>query len=184
MMLNLGSGSQLKDGFLNIDMLDLKADNYLKHDLSEGLPVFAADKKPITICSEHMLEHLTWEEGQRLLKSCYRELAPKGEIHLCLPDFRKMVTAYLNNDWEFFNHPAVMPFAPNHQIMEICNFGMFQRQPDGTAEHKTMYDFDYAQFSLWQAGFKVAYQGKFNPEYFSADRERFSFYITGVKREA
>ncbi len=181
MRLNLGSGTNLKPNFINVDMLDIKADNYIKLDLSEGLPVFKDDRKPDLIISEHAVEHLTWEEGQTLLKSCYRELTEGGEIHLCLPDFRKMVTAYLNNDWEFFNHPAVLPFTPNRQWGELYNFGIYQRQPDGTAEHKTMYDFDYAQFSLWQAGFKVAYEGKFNPEYFSADRERFSFYIVGRK---
>lgn len=180
--LNLGCGTYLikEDGWLNIDQLDIFYQGYLKWDLSKGLPTSLLNLE--TIVSTHMLEHLTWEEGQTLLKDCHNKLSSGGRIHLCLPDFRKMVTAYLNKDWNFFNLPEVMSFCPNKQMLEIMNYGLYQRQSDGMAEHKTMYDAEYTIFSLQKAGFTNCKEVK--PDWFDDTREvrtRYSFYVDGFK---
>ena len=179
MKLNLGSGPNLKPGFLNIDILPIKHKDYIQFDLIKGVPNIP-DVDFIYSC--HFLEHFSWIDGQKILKSCYNLLKPKGEVRLVLPDFRKMVSAYVNNDWNFWL-PEVRHFAPNNQMMEIMNYGLYQRDNEGVAEHKCMYDSEFAIFSLRKAGF-INCKEEFNLrdcDETAELRTRYSMYLIGEK---
>lgn len=174
--LHLGCGDNIKEGFLNIDMRnDLKHPNFMGWDLSLGLPPLTG--MDITgVHSEHFWEHLTATEGRKLMLSCRDRLVRGGKFRIALPDFRKLATAYVNNDWSFFTDPGVLSFAPNHQMLEVINYALYQRQADGFAEHKMMYDLPYMLFLLGYLGFKNPREDSFNPLYHLEGRRPYTFY--------
>lgn len=79
--LNLGSGSNLIPGMLNVD-IDPRADSWV--DLNRPLPF---DNEVFdVIFSEEVLEHVGEREGASLLSECYRILKPGGIVHIATPD--------------------------------------------------------------------------------------------------
>lgn len=177
---NFGCGSDVRSGWINIDMLDNNHPDYIKHNLLEGIP--ANIKNIDFIYSAHCLEHFYYQDAIRLLTSCRESLNPGGVIRICLPNFSSMCKAYVNNDWEFFNLPEVMVFSPNKNMMEIMNYGLYQHT-NGENEHKCMYDPSFAILTLQKVGFFNVKEVDFNSEY-DIDlevRKRYSFYVEGIK---
>jgi predicted SAM-dependent methyltransferase len=79
--LNLGSGSNLIQGMLNVD-IDPRADAWV--DIKRALPFCNATFD--VIFSEEVLEHVTENEGLELLKECFRIMKPGGCIHISTPN--------------------------------------------------------------------------------------------------
>jgi predicted SAM-dependent methyltransferase len=179
--LHLGSGPRLLEGFVNVDELDLHSDNYIRWDLRKGLPPHLSSEIDV-IYSEHFWEHLTWEDGLELMKDCRAALRDGGLFRLALPNFRTMVSHYLANDWDHFDLPGVIDFAPDRQMMQIVNFGCYQ-YVDGENEHKCMWDPEYAIFTMQQAGFVDCQQVEFDPAFDSPEefRRRYTFYCEARK---
>src|SRR5690349_20236353 len=44
------------------------------------------------IFAEHVIEHIPWEAGVRMLRECYRILAKGGKIRVITPDLSRFVT--------------------------------------------------------------------------------------------
>jgi predicted SAM-dependent methyltransferase len=172
MKIHLGCGDTILPGFINIDMIDKVQEGYLRWDLLKPLPDYIQNVE--LVCHEHALEHFTADEGLALLKRCRERMIPGGKMLMALPDFRRLVTHYLNNNWDFFNRPGVICYAPNHQMLEIINFSLYQ-----FGEHKCMYDAEYACFILEQAGFKNAKEIEFTPGINLEPRRDYTFYVSG-----
>lgn len=178
--LHLGSGADIKKGWLNVDMLDINNPDYVKWDLKNGLPPQAQNLS--VVYSQHFFEHLQWEDGLTLMKRCKERMVEGGTFRLALPNFKTMVMAYLDNNWEFFNLPEVMAFAPNRQMMQIMNYGLYQHT-NGVQEHVCQFDPAYALFTMRSAGFRECKEVAFNPLYDSdlEVRKRYTFYCEGIK---
>jgi len=91
--LNLGCGQYKLKGFVNIDQFanvdpDLVAD-------ATGLP-YDPDTVDEIYCG-HMLEHLTWDEGQNALKHWLSILKPGGVIRIVVPNFDVLARNYFDN---------------------------------------------------------------------------------------
>lgn len=150
--LNLGSFTNMfYYGWKNIDIIDLKnfADsqkyNFVQYDLTKGLPY--GENNVDMIISNHLIEHLTREEGKKLLKECYRVLKPGGIIRISTPDTEVITKKYLEgNIWEY----------------KYVNIGVENAHDEAEAYynlllagHKTIYD-RYALGSLLKdVGFKL-----------------------------
>src|SRR4051812_32904125 len=81
--LNLGCGQTHFDGWVNLDS-NRKLDTVdLVWDLRNGLP--SEDASCSFIYSEHLLEHLTAEDGLSFLRECRRALAPTGVLRIAMP---------------------------------------------------------------------------------------------------
>ena len=114
MKLNLGCGSQVLDGWINVDfamgarfaklpffrrlnrklrLFDLDWDQriYL-HDLTKRFPW--PDDSVDTIYSSHTLEHFSKEGGRRFLAECHRVLRKNGVIRIVVPDLRHILAEY------------------------------------------------------------------------------------------
>lgn len=115
MNLNLGCGSQVLDGWINVDyaigarlakvplfrrfnkkvkLFKLDWDDRIQlHDLTRRFPwkEGAVD----IVYSSHTLEHLTREQGRRFLRECHRVLRKGGIIRIVVPDLRVIVHQYL-----------------------------------------------------------------------------------------
>jgi predicted SAM-dependent methyltransferase len=91
--LNVGCGQVKLPGWVNIDVEpggDLIADARKKLPFNDGRVDF--------IYNEHLLEHLTYEEGEKFLLECYRCLKESGVLRIAMPDLDYLIRKY-NDDW-------------------------------------------------------------------------------------
>ncbi len=89
--LHLGSGGNNLAGWVNIDLVGAHAD--LDWDLRRPLPF--ADGTAAAIFLEHVLEHMTLEEGMTVLRHCRRVLAPGGVLRVGVPDAGLYASGYV-----------------------------------------------------------------------------------------
>lgn len=94
-VLHLGCGDQLLPGWLNTDLTPRsRGVAYLdaRHRFPFRDGTFAA------IYSEHLIEHLTFEQGDRMLRECLRTLRPGGSLRIATPDLGFLVALYTARD--------------------------------------------------------------------------------------
>ena len=118
MKLNLGCGSQVINGWINVDyalgarlaklplfrkvnklikIFNLDWDNRIFiHNLTKPFP-WQDCSVDIVYCS-HTLEHFSPEDGVRFLNECHRVLKKDGIIRIIVPDFRYFVYEYLKGN--------------------------------------------------------------------------------------
>ncbi|MGZ3644750.1 MAG: class I SAM-dependent methyltransferase [Ktedonobacteraceae bacterium] len=92
--LHLGAGLNVLDGWLNTDLRPLKAG--LVH-LNAMKPYPIPDASFDYVFSEHMIEHVTFQDGQTMLRECFRVLKKDGKIRLSTPDLERMLALYTAN---------------------------------------------------------------------------------------
>jgi predicted SAM-dependent methyltransferase len=93
--LHVGCGNVRFEGWVNIDKTGKGAD--LRRDLRKGLPY--DDDSAVLIYNEHLIEHLTCEEGLAVLREFYRVLKPGGIVRIATPDLDYLVAKYVSDDW-------------------------------------------------------------------------------------
>ncbi len=79
-------------------------------DLRRPLPVATSHIE--LIFSEHFLEHISRDEGRRLLSECYRVLKPGGVIRISTPNLEKLVDQYSRRritEWHDMNWTPETP---------------------------------------------------------------------------
>jgi predicted SAM-dependent methyltransferase len=90
--LQLGAGANHADGWLNTDIEPGRHGIYL--DASSDYP-FPAESFQY-VFAEHLIEHLPWEGGLKMLQESHRVLAPGGKVRVITPDLERLV--HLLND--------------------------------------------------------------------------------------
>ena len=153
--LNLGSFVDTIAGehWMNIDILDLRdripaAVNFLRADLTQGLPMYA-DESVDVIRASHVLEHLALEDAHRLLADCCRVLRPGGIIRIAVPDLDIMVRRFKEMNMAYFNVDQPLEFITAPTEGERFSRLMFS----GDYAHKAIYDYKMLESFLHQAGF-------------------------------
>lgn len=89
--LHLGSGGNNLDGWVNVDLVGARAD--VAWDLRRPLPF--ADGAAEAVFLEHVLEHLTVEDGLGVLRHARRVLADGGILRVGVPDAGLYATGYV-----------------------------------------------------------------------------------------
>jgi predicted SAM-dependent methyltransferase len=94
--LNVGCGTDYKEGWINID--NNSDDNIQKLDLNWDLryPLPFPEESVDFIFNEHFLEHLTVEEGLRANRDFLRVLKKGGILRVATPDLESVVDRYLH----------------------------------------------------------------------------------------
>lgn len=88
--LQIGCGGELLEGWLNTDIsLD---DGVAYLDATERFPF--DDQSFHYVFSEHVIEHLPYEGGQRMLRSSYRILVPGGKIRIATPNLDRFASLF------------------------------------------------------------------------------------------
>lgn len=178
--LNLGCGPLLKSGYINVDMLDIKAPNYIKWDLTKGLPNLSGEISEVISC--HVLEHFSPHDGHRLLKNLYNKMIPGAVIRTAVPNFGSLAKAYVEKDWSFFNILPLNQLAPNKEIIEIAEYAVYQ-YVNNMNEHKSLWDIPIGIKRHINAGFKeveaVPYDTTVEPN--TELRSRYTIVFRGVK---
>lgn len=141
---NLGCGTKLLDGWINVDIIDYP--NVLKHDLRKPLPF--NDNSIDFFFSEHCIEHFSQKDGFSLIKEIYRCLVPNGVVRITVPNLEFIVECYNNNKldaWESVNY--IPKTKCNLMNDAFCKWG-----------HMWQYDFEYLKLILKSAGFINIYK--------------------------
>lgn len=89
--LQLGAGDSHAEGWLNTEIDPRPGQIYLDATSSYPFPNGSFHY----VFSEHLIEHLSWEDGLKMLKECHRILAPGGKIRMVTPNLTKLI--YLLN---------------------------------------------------------------------------------------
>jgi predicted SAM-dependent methyltransferase len=149
--LQIGAGGADYPDWLNTDIEPSQKEVYL--DATKHFPM--PDASIHYIFGEHVIEHLSYEQGLAMLRECYRVLAPGGKIRLATPNllkyfalFREPVTEEAQryiaakpkwHAWPQTSHPAATILN-----LELRSFG-----------HQFLYDPATLSDSLAETGFQT-----------------------------
>ena len=154
--LDVGSGGNFEGGFHYVDtfpegLVSASArSKYFRLDLVNtsdsalgGLGTFDF------IRMQHVFEHFTYEDGQRILRRCAQLLKDDGAILITVPNLKMHIARYLkheyrNSDWPFkeWAIQRIPENAPDSFYFSIFSHSMIYES------HKWCYDFEGLQFQL------------------------------------
>ncbi|MBW3004008.1 methyltransferase domain-containing protein [Candidatus Woesearchaeota archaeon] len=135
MKLNLGCGKISKKGYINIDqnnfenvdrVLDIRNLDYEDNSVEE-------------VRMNYVIEHLTYREGEKLLRTIFKILKQGGTLELSAPDLEKSCKKFLEakeRKWTYW----------------LYNIYGAQRWPGDV--HKSGYTFDFLKLILENIGFR------------------------------
>jgi predicted SAM-dependent methyltransferase len=146
--LHLGCGSRVTPGWVNVDSYEQPGLD-LRWDLRDALPVDAGAAD--LVYSEHVLEHLDFDDARALIRDIFRVLSPGGRLRLGVPDAELYLQAYVRGDDHFFRGARNIgnPVAPLDTPMKVIN-QMFRM---GGA-HRFAWDFETLARELTSVGFR------------------------------
>jgi predicted SAM-dependent methyltransferase len=146
----LGAGASRLKGWLNTDIEPGDGLAYL--DATKPFPF--DDGAIHYIFSEHVIEHLNYDEGKAMIAEAFRVLAPGGRMRISTPDMMQFIAlfdktpseeakAYIDGKRMWHEWPKE-PHAPTVILnLQMSSWG-----------HKFMYDFDTLAGALTRAGFQ------------------------------
>lgn len=138
MKLHLGCGKNIIPGWVNVDLEPGPGGEV--HDLRKPLP--QRDNSVDFVFNEHFIEHITREEGVRLLREIHRVLKPGGVLRISTPDLGELLNRYDND--ELFKLPGV--WEPKNRC-QMVNEGL------RLWGHQHVYDTEDLIAALIEAGF-------------------------------
>lgn len=136
--LHLGCGPRVLEGWAN---LDIAGSAHLTWDLRKPLPV--TDHSISAIYSEHFIEHLSREDGLKLMRDCRRTLKSGATIRISTPDLRYLCKSYLSNSAPDMSVLGWTPETPCAYVNEAVRLW----------GHLFIYDEDEIRRMLTEAGF-------------------------------
>jgi len=155
--LNLGCGRFPMPGFVNIDHLDSVKPDLIAN--ATDLP-YSPDSVDEIYCG-HLLEHLSWDEGQGALNHWLDILKPGGKIRVVVPNFDVLGSTYFQtptpenmrrlNDHYIYSYVQESPHRYCYsagllkEAMEMAGFKRVERLP---VDHPY-----YVENVDWQCGF-------------------------------
>lgn len=112
--LQIGTGTNPLSGWYNTDLIP--GDGIFYVDAREPLPF--PSRRFEYVFSEHLLEHINWDDGGRFLSECYRVLKPGGKLRIATPNLRFLVelcTANKSELQEKYTRWSIDRFVPDRQ---------------------------------------------------------------------
>lgn len=165
--LHLGCGSHILQGWANVDLGDGRNSDVIRFDLLTPWPVESSSID--FIFSEHLIEHFSRNDAQRLLHECARALRPGGILRISTPDLRAIAETYLSGAVIDWIDPAVdwTPRTPAEMINGLMHeWG-----------HQFLYDFEALETLLREAGatavLRCAWRESSHPELGGLERREF-----------
>jgi predicted O-linked N-acetylglucosamine transferase (SPINDLY family)/predicted SAM-dependent methyltransferase len=143
--LHIGCGQNIFKDWINIDIEANHPNVDLLCDVREGLPFENASCS--LIYNEHVLEHLTVEEGLFFLKECQRVLQPGGTLRVAMPNLEYIVEHYKSENWRnqnWLKWPEFQFVQTRAEMINIC-FRWW--------EHKWLYDLEELTRRLSEVGY-------------------------------
>jgi predicted SAM-dependent methyltransferase len=138
--LHLGCGPHIFEGWKNVDLEP--GSRGVKADLRKGLP-WQGTETVDYIFTEHFIEHLTRDDGQRFLDECYRVLRPRGVLRISTPDLNFLVDCFELKQTDHWV-PTWRPRSPSRMLNEGMRLW----------GHQFLYDVSEMIQALHEAGFQ------------------------------
>jgi predicted SAM-dependent methyltransferase len=152
--LNLGCGTNIRPGWVNIDLFVAGAP--FRCDVRYGLPF--DDGSCSYVYSEHLFEHLPYADGIQFLRECFRILEPGGILRTVLPNYLEYLRAYVEHQVGYFDllrHEVrsgeLVEGLEESEItlVDFINYAVYQR-----GEHKVVTDAEKLRDLLEDIGFQ------------------------------
>ncbi len=158
--LDVGCGGEFNDGFRYLDVRPPEEvsqrhrDRYLQADIAR----LTESQRAALGCYDlirlqHVLEHLSFEDGAAALRNCSRLLDPGGYLLISVPDLRRYAERYLSGDlpqsegaFEGWAGNRIPADAPASAYFSIFAHGI---QND---THRWCYDFAGLDYQLRRCG--------------------------------
>jgi predicted SAM-dependent methyltransferase len=152
LLLDVGTSSgYLSTGWLGFD-LD-PDEQTLRLDASQPWPL--PDGCARAVRTEHMIEHLSWDEAAFCIREAARVLEPDGLCRICTPDLEGIARIYLERDADLLAvHREHGYSAPTWAHLPNNYLRMWG--------HKFIFDFDSLRVLLEAAGFEQIERAEFN----------------------
>jgi predicted SAM-dependent methyltransferase len=151
--LQIGAGGNPLPGWLNTELQPLRRD-MLYLDAARLFPF--ADDSFDHVFSEHVIEHLTLEEGERMLGECFRVLRPGGTMRISTPDLlflTDLLKAERSQMGEAYVRWAIEQFVPEQaRAGPVAVFNNAMR----AWGHSFIYDAQSLEGAIRRAGFGKA----------------------------
>jgi len=144
--LHLGCGKIHLDGWLNID-LDSEGAADIQLDITWPLPF--DDNSCQLIFTEHMLEHLSVEQGVALLKECFRALQKGGVLRVAMPSLDRLIQKSHDGSWRDAEWLSWPEFKHVNTRAEMMNMAFREWG------HQWLYDREELYRRLKEAGFEA-----------------------------
>jgi predicted SAM-dependent methyltransferase len=170
----LGSGATNLDGWLCTD-LEPKRPDVLRVDATKRFP-FPDDSLDF-IAAEHVIEHMSYPRGQKLLHQCLRTLRPGGTVRIATPHLRRLAEMYLGQagaegelfkTWSLKRYHEGRRYAHGDQAAFVLNHHM------RAWGHTFLYDDQVLRNAFAEAGFEAltecAFGGSSHPELCDIER--------------
>jgi predicted SAM-dependent methyltransferase len=143
--LHLGCGGVKLEGWINIDRWPRPGVVDVRWDVTKAFPL--ADASCSFIYHEHLLEHLTVDQGVALLTEGHRLLADGGVMRLAMPCLKDVVDHYRSENWrdqEWLQWPEYRFVQTRAEMINLA----FRRWG-----HQWLYDREELHRRLREAGF-------------------------------
>jgi predicted SAM-dependent methyltransferase len=148
--LQLGAGANAPDGWLSTDIAPL-TDSVVQLDATKPFPL--DDDTFDYVHCEHMIEHITWQEGLFMLRECRRVLKPGGIVRIATPDLEVIIGLYrsrknrLNERYIKWITDMSLDGVDVYKAAFVIN-GVFSNWG-----HKFLYDGELLELAMRKAGF-------------------------------
>ena len=147
--LHIGCGENVLPDWLNSDFRPYRND-VVHLDATKPFPL--PDKSFESVYSEHMIEHVTYANGLKMLVECHRILQPGGFIRISTPDLQFLVELYASTKsklQEDYIRWTAIRFLENIEPTDTVVINNFVR----AWGHQFIYDRKTLARSLEQVGF-------------------------------
>jgi len=159
--LNLGCGGDIKDGYINIDLYNDKAN--IKSNVNK---LNYADRSVDEIYSSHVIEHFHFREGRDVLKEWYRVLKDGGIMYIETPDFANSCKRF---------------YEANEDMRYSLYSHFFSEAWDEGQQHLFLYTESELKKGMSEAGFKSIERIAPQSHYVRAGLEDIFLMVRGVK---
>ena len=148
--LEIGAGNTVVEGWLGTDLRP-RHPEVLEMDATKPFPF--PDHCLDFVHAEHLIEHLSWRQGQHTLAECRRVLKPGGVLRLATPDLALLVAIYRGDagpegdhylEWAY---NAFLKKAPHVHPAFLLNHNL------RAWGHTFVYDTEVLRLALEDAGF-------------------------------
>ena len=113
--LHLGCGRNILDEWINTDSNTAKFEGCDHLDVTEKFPY--DDNSVDYIFSEHMIEHISYQDGKFMLEESFRVLKSGGKIRISTPDLKFLINLYTDNKTDL--QKKYIDYTVNHSAYDV-----------------------------------------------------------------